>query len=952
MSRVFVARDAALKREIVIKVLAPELAGGVSLERFQREIELAARLQHPNIVPVLAAGEAAGLPYYTMPFVVGESLRERIARAGVLPVRDTIAILRDVARALAYAHAHGVVHRDIKPDNVLLSRDYAVVADFGVAKAISAARSAADADAQAQSLTLTSLGVSLGTPAYMSPEQATGDPATDHRTDIYAFGVLAYEMLTGALPFGARTPQAMMVAHVTETPAPIASKRPGIPIPLAAVVMRCLEKDPAARPHSAEEIVVALDGLAISTFTAPSVAAVKSKPTDRRRLVLTVAVTAAVAAAVATTLVLSRRPPPAKTDPNTVVVLPFRVTATDTAIKSLHEGIADLIAAKLTGAIHTADTRRGLNAWRRAGGESDPSKDVALEVMRQVGAGLAIEGEVTQAGPSVTLSAAVIDLRSPGSRVTQSVTGAPAAIATLVDNLVTKLLAQRAGGSDRGARLLDSIPLPALQEYIAGQAAYRRGHYQDATNHFAKAVQIDSTFALAGLRLWLAAQWSLDDRGSAGRVLALAHRDQLGPIDRLLLHDAPDGQVDGCATRLARKESATQAAPDVPELWYDVADELLHCGAAMGVDDYLQRSLAGFNRALALDSSFTPALEHLPTIYAMTGDTAAARHALSFFPDTSDFLPFNQFFALSDSASRASARARLLLEPLPGLIATAQFVAAMVEPPSIDDSERFLRAAQAHAVTDADRRSVASVAHFVAMNLGQPSRGLAAANAAGLGPADIVADRIFWDGDSTAAVAALPALALIVSRTPSPADEEPWVTSAFAAAEYAISTKGPGDSDARLVAQLREFKGGLLQASRARRFALLLDAQRAVATKAPNAKALVTSADSMLRRVEGGRYNQAAGNLIVARLWESLSEPARAHAATLRVELGPTVRPFNSTMWRERARLAVAAGDTSDAIRAYRQYIAIRARADSILIPDLDNARYELARLEKHAAGR
>src|SRR5690348_16834699 len=175
MSRVFVARDAALKREIVIKVLAPDLAGGVSLDRFQREIELAAGLQHPNIVPVLAAGEAAGLPYYTMPFVVGESLRERIAR-GAIPVRDALPILRDVARALAYAHAHGVVHRDIKPDNVLLSHDYAVVTDFGVAKAISAARSSGG---DAAALTLTALGVSLGTPAYMSPEQAAGDPSTD-----------------------------------------------------------------------------------------------------------------------------------------------------------------------------------------------------------------------------------------------------------------------------------------------------------------------------------------------------------------------------------------------------------------------------------------------------------------------------------------------------------------------------------------------------------------------------------------------------------------------------------------------------------------------------------------------------------------------------------------------------------------------------------------------------
>ena len=209
MSRVFTAQETALGRPVVVKVLPPELSAGVSTERFKREISVAARLQHPHIVPLLSAGHIEGVPWFTMPFVEGESLRVRLARCGELPVNESVRILREIASALAYAHGRGVVHRDIKPDNVLFSGDVAMVADFGVAKAIDAA-AAGDGTGhettRVRSNPVTSLGVALGTPAYMSPEQATADPTTDFRADIYAFGVVAYEMLTGLPPFTARNP--------------------------------------------------------------------------------------------------------------------------------------------------------------------------------------------------------------------------------------------------------------------------------------------------------------------------------------------------------------------------------------------------------------------------------------------------------------------------------------------------------------------------------------------------------------------------------------------------------------------------------------------------------------------------------------------------------------------------------------------------------------------------
>jgi tetratricopeptide (TPR) repeat protein len=262
MSRVFVADERRLNRKVVIKVLSPELAAGVSGDRFEREIQLAASLQQANIVPILAAGETEGLPFYTMPFVEGESLRVRLGKEGRLPVGTVVGAVRDVAKALAYAHERGVVHRDIKPDNVLLSGGTAVVTDFGIAKAISAART------DNENTALTQLGTSIGTPAYMSPEQAAGDPTVDNRADIYSLGCMAYELLTGQTPFHGRTVARTLAAHLSEAPKPVSELRPEVPGALHALVMRCLEKDPAARPQSGQGIIEALDSITSTGMTA------------------------------------------------------------------------------------------------------------------------------------------------------------------------------------------------------------------------------------------------------------------------------------------------------------------------------------------------------------------------------------------------------------------------------------------------------------------------------------------------------------------------------------------------------------------------------------------------------------------------------------------------------------------------------------------------------------
>ncbi len=264
MSRVYLAEEVKLGRRVVIKVLPPEMSAAVSVERFEREIRLAARLQHPHVVPFLTAGGGGDLLFYVMPYIEGESLRAKLGREQELPVPEAVEILRDAAEALAEAHRQGIVHRDIKPDNILLSRGHGLVTDFGVAKAVAES---------GRGGTLTSIGVALGTPTYMSPEQAVADPHTDHRADIYALGCVAYEMLSGRPPFDAPTPQGMIAAHVTQHPDPVQRYRPTIPAPLAAVVHRCLEKKPADRYQSADDLLRALAGVLTPAGVTPAATA-------------------------------------------------------------------------------------------------------------------------------------------------------------------------------------------------------------------------------------------------------------------------------------------------------------------------------------------------------------------------------------------------------------------------------------------------------------------------------------------------------------------------------------------------------------------------------------------------------------------------------------------------------------------------------------------------------
>ena len=307
MSRVFVATEKELDRQVVIKVPPPTIAAAMNVSRFRREIQLAARLNHPHIVPLLSAAANDDLLYFTMPFIEGESLRARLLRSKQLPVQAAVRILRDVAEALSYAHSRNVVHRDIKPENIILSGNHALVLDFGVSKALTSATS----DNPETESQLTSLGVALGTPAYMAPEQAIADPDVDRRADIYALGIVGYEMLSGRSPFGGMTPQQTLAAQISSRPAPLGDLRSELPPGLSAIIMRCLAKNPADRWQSADDLNVALEPYSVASGanTPSDLAPVSAPRFTRNQLMAGVAALIAVVAIMITAAVRLNRPP-------------------------------------------------------------------------------------------------------------------------------------------------------------------------------------------------------------------------------------------------------------------------------------------------------------------------------------------------------------------------------------------------------------------------------------------------------------------------------------------------------------------------------------------------------------------------------------------------------------------------------------------------------------------
>jgi len=703
MSRVFLAEDIALGRSVVIKVLLPELAAGVNAERFKREVQLSARLQHPHIVPVLSAGEVDGLPYYVMPFVKGDSLRARLT-AGPLSVQEAMSVLGDVAKALAYAQSDGVVHRDIKPDNILLSGGAATVADFGIAKAISSSRRAEDGEG------LTSLGTSLGTPAYMAPEQVAGDPNVDHRADIYSLGCVAYEMLTGQSPFAGKSPQQMLAAHVMEKPTPIGERRPGIPSSLVALVNRCLEKEPSARPQSASELVTELE-TTCSRDATPAIANERA-----RSKVPTWAVFAGLLLLGGAAIPAYRgfRKAPVVNGVLSIAIAPFEVL--DPQLGLWKEGMVDVLSRNLDGSgpIRAIPPSASIKRW-----EGHGDRTSASAFGKRVGAQLVVYGQLQSAGNNlVDAKAWIVDTQRDAPPVEVQLRDSVSRMDRVTDSLSVRLLA--AIGRDRsiGAGRIASLgsgSLPAIKAFLQGSQYFRRTQWDSAITSFKEAVAIDSTFGIAYLHLAQASGWTAGsgnpDAVAANRRAGQLVRAGLSPHDSLMLTAAGhyasvggNGARNMAETRsaIATMQVATEQYPKDAEAWYLLGDMRYHNDSKL-TD---REALTYFDRAIAADSDYAPAYIHAIELAFRYGTETGRRYSDAYLRrDPRDFEGEGIRFAARVSDPRARpAELQAILDTITPRVAQKAFTAIWRMPDSAEAGVGILRAAVRRAPNDAARR--------------------------------------------------------------------------------------------------------------------------------------------------------------------------------------------------------------------------------------------------------
>jgi serine/threonine-protein kinase len=501
MSHVFLATERRLDRQVVIKLLPPDLAGGVSLDRFHREIQLVARLQNPHIVPVITAGDADGVPYFTMPFVEGRSLRDLLNTGAKISFTEGANILRDVATALAYAHERGIVHRDIKPDNVLISGGAAVVTDFGVAKAISTARATT-----APGGTLTQIGFSLGTPLYMAPEQAAADPNTDSRADIYSFGVLAYELFAGAPPFSGRSPAALLAAQMTEVPPLLSVARPDAPPPLVELVRRCLEKDPADRPQNAGEIVQGLDHALVATGQAASTNQWGVGRLTRSRAAIATGLATTVILASAAAFVISRRSSDnvaAGGAGPSIAVLPLENVGGSDSDRYFSEGVTD----ELTSALGKVP---GLRVASRTSVFALRGKGLdAREISKTLKVSNILEGTIRRSGGRLRVTAQLTSASDGLALWSDTYERQMKDVFDVQDDIagsIASALRVALAGSPSGKRTLASGASTGTKD-TAAYDLYLRGRYfwhqrgndalHRAADYFGQAIERDPTFARA-----------------------------------------------------------------------------------------------------------------------------------------------------------------------------------------------------------------------------------------------------------------------------------------------------------------------------------------------------------------------------------------------------------------------------------------------------------------------
>ena len=669
MSRLFRATDLALNRKIVIKILPPELTSDMMAARFKRESEVTAHLQHPNILPVITAGLKDGLLYYVMPFISGESLRERLMRDHQLPVKDAVTILCEVASALAYAHRQGVIHRDIKPENILLQDGHAILADFGIAGALSFPGE----DAHSR---ITRTGMSMGTVGYMAPEQSLGGTDVDSRADIYSLGVVGHEMLAGAPPFTGTSTQAILVAHLTEPPPRLEYLRDDVPIPVSRAIEKALKKDPADRFQSASEFSEACGQQAprLSTLSrAISVRKLRRLPIGK--------IAAGVflfAIAIAGAWYVRRRTPVGPQESVVVAIAPFDAPTAD--LKLWHEGMVDLLARNIDGAgpLKTISPALAIRSWK-AGTRSD--RNSARQLGQATNARYAIYGSlVPSVADSVRMHFGLVDVKTDTVLVEEDL--ADASVEKLAGELTIKVIDalrdRHRLGALRALSTIGSDSALAVKAFLQGEQYYRRTSWDSALISYARAISVDTGFALALRRAGQVTAWQKSETDTATRRLALragARNRNLAPRDSLLITadslssalesgdpNLPDWPL---ARRLfATVNEAAARYPNDPEVWYVVGEARFHHGYGSIFDIGENEVRDAFRRSIALDSAFTPTYIHLVELgYTLDGGPqgrAAGREYLSHDPAGQHAAGIRLLDVLTGPAAKPAETARLL----------------------------------------------------------------------------------------------------------------------------------------------------------------------------------------------------------------------------------------------------------------------------------------------------
>jgi eukaryotic-like serine/threonine-protein kinase len=630
MATVYLAQDLSLHRQVALKVLHPEIAAVLGPSRFEREIQTAARLQHPHILPLFESGGAQGQLWYSMPYVEGASLRQRLQRERQLPIEDSITIATQVLSALEYAHRHGIIHRDVKPENILLQDDQAVLADLGIARAIDVAGEER----------LTETGLAVGTPAYMSPEQAAGERDLDPRSDVYSVGAVLYEMLAGEAPFTGPTAQAVIARRLTENPRPLRSIRSEIPSQLERTILKALARSPADRHRTAGDLA---RELMAGTTVSPAHSQVRRPPRTRW---LPAVVIAGLALLGAWFLLRPHSNPSSALNESLVAVAPFDVL--DPKLQLWHEGLVDLLSRNLDGAgpLRTVSPVVVVRRWSGRGDQKS-----AADLGRRTGAGLALYGSLVSAGSdSVRLSASLLDV--PQGRLVDEweLRDLANRMDRLSDTLTMRVLQglgrERAIGS---VRLVGygSSSLPAVKAFLQGEQLLRRSEWDSALSFYERAIELDSNFAPALRRASTALGWIRTGHDSLSNAYALRagiHNHGLPLRDSLLiaadsnfaslLEAGPLGvradslwgiRLHSFFTMIQR---LTARYPEDPEVWIAQGEADNHLGP---FDDRTrQDQIESFDRAIALDSAFAPAYIHPMEASAQFGSNAVAKYLRPF----------------------------------------------------------------------------------------------------------------------------------------------------------------------------------------------------------------------------------------------------------------------------------------------------------------------------------